>query len=57
MDATAALFVADAYGGIYGFDLDGSLALLASPGEIGYVSMLPAALMGGSPWPTARSTR
>lgn len=43
MDATAALLlVADAYGGIYGFDLDGSLALLASPGEIGYVSDVAA---------------
>ncbi len=39
MDATASLLlVTDAYGGISGFDLDGSLAMRASPGVIGYVS-------------------
>jgi DNA-binding beta-propeller fold protein YncE len=43
LDATATLLlVADAYGGIYGFDMEGALALLASPGEIGYVSDVAA---------------
>jgi len=35
--AEALLLVADAYGGVYGFDTEGALVLLASPGEIGYV--------------------